>query len=151
MKKVLIVSYYFPLSATSGSLRPLGFCRYLEEFGWQPRVLTTQFHSVYPTLSLDEHLSRRLPDGLQIHRVSHANPLRRLIHGRDEVRRRFRATFLNGPTEPKKDIGENIQYSERRRHRNILSHVEGASAARTGSAVLKIAPFGRKPDSQQRF
>ena len=115
MKKVLVVAYYFPPIGTSGSLRPLGFCRYLEEFGWQPRVLTTQFCSVYPTMPRDEHLSRRLPAGLQVHRVSHANPLRKLIHARDEVRRRFRATFLNEPTEPKKDIGEKIRYSHSQR------------------------------------
>ncbi|HCA81767.1 MAG TPA: glycosyl transferase, partial [Bacteroidetes bacterium] len=42
MKKVLIVSYYFPPSGGPGVQRVLKFVKYLPEFGWQPHVLTVQ-------------------------------------------------------------------------------------------------------------
>ncbi|MFH0989466.1 MAG: glycosyltransferase [bacterium] len=42
MKKVLIVSYYFPPSGGPGVQRVLKFVKYLPEFDWQPVVLTVQ-------------------------------------------------------------------------------------------------------------
>jgi hypothetical protein len=40
LDNVLIVAFHFPpFAASSGLLRPLKFCRYLPEFGWQPTVL----------------------------------------------------------------------------------------------------------------
>jgi glycosyltransferase involved in cell wall biosynthesis len=41
MKKILIVSYYFPPSIAPGAVRPSKFARYLPQFGWYPIVLTT--------------------------------------------------------------------------------------------------------------
>lgn len=40
MKKVLIISYYFPPDPTIGGLRIKGLARYLPEFGWEPIILT---------------------------------------------------------------------------------------------------------------
>jgi len=41
MNSVLIVAFHFPpLSAGSGYLRVLKFCRFLPEFGWHPTVMT---------------------------------------------------------------------------------------------------------------
>jgi hypothetical protein len=90
MKKVLIVAYFFPPIAASGSFRPLGFCRYLERYGWLPWVLTTEPASVYPPLAVDENLCLRLPRILKIHRVPDTNPLQLLIHARDKVRKQAR-------------------------------------------------------------
>ncbi|HMT12896.1 MAG TPA: glycosyl transferase, partial [Ignavibacteria bacterium] len=42
MKKVLIISYYFPPSGGPGVQRVLKFVKYLPEFGWQPIVLTVK-------------------------------------------------------------------------------------------------------------
>jgi glycosyltransferase involved in cell wall biosynthesis len=42
MKKILIVTYYFPPDAAVGALRSLKFSKYLPEFGWQPYVLTVK-------------------------------------------------------------------------------------------------------------
>lgn len=86
MKKVLIVAYNFPPIASSGSLRPLRFCRYLDRYGWLPRVLTTDPLSVYPLLPLDDELCRRFPAALQVDRVPHANPLQTLIYIRNQLR-----------------------------------------------------------------
>ena len=90
MKRVLIVAYFFPPIASSGSLRPLGFCRYVERYGWLPGVLTTEPASVHPQLPVDENLCSKLPHILKIHRVPDANPLGLLIRGRDKLRKRAR-------------------------------------------------------------
>ena len=42
MKRVLIVTYYFPPRPAVGSLRPLGLTKYLPEFGWEAVILTAK-------------------------------------------------------------------------------------------------------------
>lgn len=42
MKKVLMISYYYPPLADVGGLRALGFSRYLPEYGWEPHVLSVK-------------------------------------------------------------------------------------------------------------
>lgn len=85
MKNVLIIAYYFPPVAASGAMRPLAFCRYLESYGWLPRVLTTDPVSVHPPHPVDRHLLTKLPPNVKIETVPHGNPLRRLLAWRDRV------------------------------------------------------------------
>ena len=42
MKKVLIISYYWPPSGGAGVQRWLKFAKYLPEFGWEPHVYTPE-------------------------------------------------------------------------------------------------------------
>ena len=42
MKKVLVISYYWPPSGGPGVQRVLKFCKYLNKFGWEPIVLTVK-------------------------------------------------------------------------------------------------------------
>ncbi len=42
MKKVLMISYYWPPSGGPGVQRVLKFCKYLPEFGWDPIILTVK-------------------------------------------------------------------------------------------------------------
>ena len=42
MKKVLVISYYWPPSGGSGVQRWLKFCKYLRDFGWEPIVYTPE-------------------------------------------------------------------------------------------------------------
>lgn len=86
MKSVLIVAYYFPPVAASGAMRPLAFCRYLESYGWLPRVLTTDPASVYPPHPVDRQLVAKLPPAVRVEAVPHGNPLRQLIAWRDHGR-----------------------------------------------------------------
>lgn len=48
MKNVLIVSYYYPNRPGVGSNRIGGLCKYLPGFGWNPIVVTPQFHNCQP-------------------------------------------------------------------------------------------------------
>ena len=42
LKKVLVISYYWPPSGGPGVQRVLKFCKYLHKFGWEPIVLTVK-------------------------------------------------------------------------------------------------------------
>ena len=42
LKKVLVISYYWPPSGGPGVQRVLKFCKYLNKFGWEPIVLTVK-------------------------------------------------------------------------------------------------------------
>jgi glycosyltransferase involved in cell wall biosynthesis len=95
MKKLLVVAYYFPPIAASGSMRPLGFCRYLDRYGWRPRVLATDPRSVYPPAGVDDSLCKRLPNGMQIDRVPHENPDRQLLQVRNRLRELLRGVRLS--------------------------------------------------------
>lgn len=46
MKKVLIITYYFPPRQAIGSVRLGGLAKYLPEFGWQPTIITPALPSV---------------------------------------------------------------------------------------------------------
>jgi hypothetical protein len=85
-KTALIVAYYFPPIAASGSMRPLGFCRYLERYGWRPRVLTAEPTSVYPIVGMDESLCDGLPSNVRIDRVPDQNPVESLLCVRNKLR-----------------------------------------------------------------
>jgi glycosyltransferase involved in cell wall biosynthesis len=49
MKKVLVVTYYWPPAGGPGVQRVLKFCKYFPEFGWDPVVLTVR-NGEYPNL-----------------------------------------------------------------------------------------------------
>lgn len=42
IKKVLIITYFFPPRVASGSVRPMGLAKYLPKFGWEPLILTAK-------------------------------------------------------------------------------------------------------------
>lgn len=71
MKKVLIISYYWPPAGGSGVQRPLKFVKYLRDFGWEPIVFTAN-NGEYP--ELDKTLEADLPEGLEIIRRDITEP-----------------------------------------------------------------------------
>ena len=66
MKKILIITYYFPPSGGSGVQRWLKFVKYLPEFGWEPTVITTK-DGDYP--SIDRSLLEDIPKNIKIIRT----------------------------------------------------------------------------------
>jgi glycosyltransferase involved in cell wall biosynthesis len=67
MKKVLIISYFFPPLGGAGIQRTLKFVQYLPKFGWMPLVLTQKggHHYAYDHEQLD-----LVPKGVRIIRAS---------------------------------------------------------------------------------
>lgn len=89
MKKVLFVAYYFPPVAATGAMRPLGFCRYLEEYGWRPWVLTTSPCAAYPPHPIDEQLLAKLPGDVKVEVVPYIDPLEQILTLRNYIRSRL--------------------------------------------------------------
>ena len=64
MKKVLVVSYYYPPIGGVGMVRTLKFTRYLPESGWFPHVLTVKNRDrFYTSLGYDG-----IPEQVAVHR-----------------------------------------------------------------------------------
>ena len=63
MKKVLIISYYWPPSGGAGVQRWLKFVKYLGNFAWKPIIYTPE-NPEYP--SIDNSLLKDVPDDIEI-------------------------------------------------------------------------------------
>lgn len=61
MKKVLIITYYWPPSGGAGVQRWLKFVKYLREFGWEPVVYTAE-NPEYPII--DASFQKDIPEGI---------------------------------------------------------------------------------------
>ncbi|MBP7507638.1 MAG: glycosyltransferase family 4 protein [Prolixibacteraceae bacterium] len=68
MKKVLIITYYWPPSGGAGVQRWLKFSKYLPEFGWKPVILTVDPNfSSYP--QIDETLQKEVNSEMLVFRT----------------------------------------------------------------------------------
>ena len=73
MKKVLIITYYWPPSGGSGVQRWLKFVKYFRNFGIEPIVLTiAPEFAALP--NLDESLEHEIPAGIEIHKTRAKSP-----------------------------------------------------------------------------
>jgi hypothetical protein len=73
MKKVLIISYYFPPSGGPGVQRVLKFVKFLPQFGWEPVVLTVE-NGDFP--ARDESLVKEIPQTVKVYRTKIFEPYR---------------------------------------------------------------------------
>jgi glycosyltransferase involved in cell wall biosynthesis len=73
VKKVLIITYYWPPSGGSGVQRWLKFVKYFRDFGIEPIVLTvTPEFAALP--NLDESLEQEIPAGIEVHKTRAKSP-----------------------------------------------------------------------------
>lgn len=63
MKRVLIITYYWPPSGGIGVLRCLKFAKYLRQFGWEP-IIYTASNPHYPYI--DHSNDKDIPKGIEI-------------------------------------------------------------------------------------
>ncbi len=63
MKRILIISYYWPPSGGSGVQRWLYFTKHLRRFGWEP-VIFTVANGEYPYI--DPGLEKQIPEGVEV-------------------------------------------------------------------------------------
>jgi len=73
MKKVLVISYYFPPLGGAGVQRVVKFVKYLPQLGWEPLVLTVK-NIRYP--AYDSSLLEEIPKDTKIFRSGSFDPLR---------------------------------------------------------------------------
>lgn len=71
MKKVLIITYYWPPAGGPGVQRVLKFAKYLPEFGWQPIILTVE-NGEYP--AIDNSLQDDIPSSCQVYKTFSLEP-----------------------------------------------------------------------------
>lgn len=71
MKKVLIISYYWPPTGGSGVQRWVKFTKYLRRFGWEPVIYTPENPE---QLSVDESLLTDIPQGVEVLRRHISEP-----------------------------------------------------------------------------
>lgn len=60
MKRVLVIAYFFPPDASSGTFRTLKFVKYLQQFGWECVVVSVD-PKYEPLEPKDETLLRQIP------------------------------------------------------------------------------------------
>jgi hypothetical protein len=71
VKRVLIITYYWPPGGGSGVQRWLKFSRYLPEFGWEPVIFTVD----NPQYQLsDKSLENETLPGIEVHRLKAFDP-----------------------------------------------------------------------------
>ncbi len=63
IRKVLIITYYWPPSGGAGVQRWLKFCKYLRGFGWEPVIYTPQ-NPEAP--AIDNSLESDIPEGITV-------------------------------------------------------------------------------------
>ena len=63
LKKVLVITYYWPPAGGSGVQRWLKFAKYFREFGWEPVIYTAEKPEV-PVF--DESLLKDVPEGIEV-------------------------------------------------------------------------------------
>ena len=82
MKRVLVITYYWPPAGGPGVQRTLKFCKYLLEFGWQPIVLTVKDGN-YP--AIDQTLFQDIPPEVIIIKTFSLEPfaIYNLLHGKN--------------------------------------------------------------------
>lgn len=98
LRKVLIITYYWPPSGGAGVQRWLKFVKYLRRFGWEPVIYTPE-NPEFP--AIDESLAKDIPAGIEVIRTPIWEPYRfykKLIGaGKNE---RINAGFLSEKKRP---------------------------------------------------
>lgn len=81
LKKVLIVTYYWPPAGGPAIQRTLKFVKYMRFFGWEPVILTVE-NGEYP--AIDPSLIQEIPDNIQVYKTKAFQPfqLYRMLTGK---------------------------------------------------------------------
>ncbi len=81
MKKVLIITYYWPPSGAIGVHRCLKFAKYLRNFGWEPIIYTAE-NAQYPYL--DKSNYRHIPENITVlkHKIFEPFSLYKIASGK---------------------------------------------------------------------
>jgi len=103
MKKVLIISYYFPPIGGVGSIRIVKFVKYLSNFGWQPIVLTVDSKDDY---YIDGSLLEEIPD-VKIYRTKLLPFIHDIFKRKKEVLKE-KKEVIKEPKGIRKFLGEHL-------------------------------------------
>jgi glycosyltransferase involved in cell wall biosynthesis len=98
LKKVLILTYYWPPAGGAGVQRWLKFVKYLRDFGWEPIVYTAE-NGEMPVV--DNSLLKDVPEGIEVIKRPIWEPYRiyKWLSGRKK-NEKINASFLNENKQP---------------------------------------------------
>ncbi len=98
MKKVLIITYYWPPGAGAGVHRWLKICKYLRDYGWEPVIYTPQNPE---SPAIDPSLEKDIPKGLKVLKTKIWEPylLYKLFTGRKK-HEKVQTGFLSEQKKP---------------------------------------------------
>lgn len=98
MKKVLIITYYWPPSGGGGVQRWLKFVKYLRQFGWEPVIYTPENPE---SPQLDQSLVNEIPAELEVLKTKVWEPYRwyKTFTGR-KMDERIQTAFLSEKKKP---------------------------------------------------
>jgi glycosyltransferase involved in cell wall biosynthesis len=99
VKKVLLITYYWPPAGGPGVQRVLKFAKYLPEFGWEPIILTVE-NGDYP--AIDQSLLADIPQNIAVYKTRSLEPFqvyRKLSRVKDNT---GIPTFILNPHENEK-------------------------------------------------
>jgi glycosyltransferase involved in cell wall biosynthesis len=84
MKKVLIITYYWPPSGGAGVQRWLKFSKYLPQFGWEPVILTIDpAFATYP--AIDSSLEKEVPENIEVYKTRATDWFRIYINDKSKI------------------------------------------------------------------
>jgi glycosyltransferase involved in cell wall biosynthesis len=84
MKKILIISYYWPPGSGAGVQRWLKFAKYLPEYGWEPLVLTIDpQYATYP--ATDPTIEKEISPVLKVFRTKATDWFRFLSRDKSKI------------------------------------------------------------------
>ncbi|WP_262148316.1 glycosyltransferase family protein [Chryseobacterium foetidum] len=101
LKKILIITYYWPPAGGPGVQRWLKFAKYLPDYGWKPIIYTPENPS-YPLL--DESLMKDVPADLEIVRTNIWEPYQ-LAEKLNKSNKKFKAGQF--------DVGQNQSWKSK--------------------------------------
>ncbi len=92
MKRVLVITYYWPPSGGAGVQRWLKFVKYLRDFGWEPLVYTP-LNPEMPVV--DKSLEKDVPEGITVikRKIWEPYSVYKILSGKKNER--INAAFLN--------------------------------------------------------
>lgn len=90
MKRVLIITYYWPPAGGPGVQRVLKFARYLPEYGWDPLILSVR-NGEYP--ARDETLQKEVPAELPVFLARARDPFTLYKNGPGKTARLSRSRY----------------------------------------------------------
>jgi len=76
MKKVLLISYYFPPAGGGPAIRAAKFAKYLPQFNWEPIIFTVEEEYSTFSTNIDKELLDEIPREVKIVRTKSFDPIK---------------------------------------------------------------------------
>ena len=84
MRRLLVITYYWPPAGGAGVQRWLKFSKYLPQSGWEPVILTVDPQFASYTV-LDTTLAKDIPDQTKVYRTKATDWFRLYVNGKSKV------------------------------------------------------------------